>query len=257
MRTWNRAAAGAALALLCPLAGADETDGGVDLVAGVALGVTQLDFDAKLDADATFNTYTLFGSAGLGKAYASVSYADTLREQNISEEDEVGEAGRTDIDVTVGYRVSDAWTVFLGYKDGETDIDFRVRDTRIVQDESYREDGFYGGATYTWALGRAGALNFTLAYIYFDSDLRFTQGVDDDDDDEDEPVEFDDLEGTYSGDARGFSAGVNWVIPLSRSLAFRSQYKINQYDLEVTADGLDFDPKQRLSYFDVGLLYAF
>lgn len=258
MKGLKGAVAAAAWMLLCPLAMAAESESRVSLVGGLALGVTQLEFDDKLDAEPSFTTYTLFGSASLGKPYASVSYADTLGKQNVSEEDELGKATRRDLDLTVGYRVTDTWTLFLGYKDGETDIDFRIRDTDLVQAEYYREDGFYGGATYTWALGRAGSLNFTVAYTRYDSKLRFTAGVDeDDDDDEDEPLEFDDLEGRHSGDADGFSAGVSWVIPIGRSLAFRTQYRINHYDLEVTAEGQRFNPKQRLSFFDVGLLYAF
>lgn len=263
MRLVRAAAAAAVLLVVFPVA-AEEADGGVDLVGGLSVGITQLSFDEALDIDVSFHTYTLFGSASLGKAYASVSYADSLNRENVSEENEIGEATRSDLDLTVGYRLTDAWTFFLGYKDGETDLDLEVRDSTVVQNEYYREDGVYGGATYTRGLGRAGSLNFTLAYVAFDSDLLFAADIEEDDDEEedeedgqDEPPEFDDLEGRFSSDSNGFSAGVSWVIPVGRNLAFRSQYKIIQYDLEVTGDGMKFEPDQRLSYFDVGLLYAF
>jgi hypothetical protein len=250
----------AAVLLGAAASGAAASDDGLPVawVTGLSVGVTELSFEEKLDADVSFNTYTLFGSVSLGDAYVSLAFADSLNEQNISEEDEIGEASRTDLDLNLGYRLTDAWTLFLGYKDGETDIDFRVRDSDIVQDEYYREEGFYGGATYSWRLGEAGTVSFTLAYIAFDSDLRFTEGFEDDEEEEDgEPVEFDDLEGTFAGDAEGFSAGVSWVIPLGERLAFRTQYRINQYDLEVDTDAGRFEPDQRLGYFDVGLLYAF
>ena len=253
----GRAAALAAAALVA----SHETtadEGGVDFVVGLSAASTKLSFDEKLDSDTSFPSYAVFGSMSAGKAYAAVSYFDSIGSENISEEDELGDANRSDLDLTVGYRFTDSWTGFIGYKDGETDIEFRVRDSDIVQNEYYREDGFYAGASYSLRFKNAGALNFTAAYIRFDSDLRFTEGVEGDDDEgEEEAPEFDDLEGTFSGDADGFSLGVSWVMPLTQHVAFRTLYKINDYQLEVDAEGMRFEPDQRLSYFEIGLLYAF
>lgn len=250
-----------ATVLLCSgiIHGAEDTK--LSFVAGVGFGVTELSFPSKLDADTSFHTYQVFGSVSYDNAYASLTYADSLDDADVSEEDELGTASRVDIDLTLGYRLSDRWTLFLGYKDGETALDLQVRDTEIVQEEYYREDGFYGGVTFSHNMQRAGTLNFSLAYIRFNTDLAFTQGFDEEEDEEDEeedePVEFDDLEGRFSGDSDGVSAGISWVIPVSPQVAFRAQYKINQYNLEVWSDGVKFEPRQRLSYFDVGLLYAF
>jgi hypothetical protein len=204
--------------------------------------------------------WQVFGSALYRDLYASVSYADTISDENVSEEDETGDVSRKDFDLTLGYRISDSWTGFVGYKDGETSLDLRVRDTDVSQDEYYREDGFFAGLTYSHPIRNAGTLNFTAAYILFDSDLKFTEGFEDDEeeeDEEDEELEFDDLEGKYSGDATGYSIGVSWVIPVGTNFAFRAQYKLNQYDLEVKAEGKRFEPEQRLVYFDVGLVYLF
>ena len=196
-------------------------------------------------------------SAGIGNAFATISWSDSLGSENVSEEDELGDANRSDLDLTLGYRFNRNWAAFVGYKDGETDIEFRVRDSDIVQNEYYREEGFFVGGSYSLHFKRAGVLSLTAAYILFDSDLRFTMGAEEEGDDEDEPPEFDDLEGTFSGDADGFSAGVTWVIPLSEKLAFRTFYKINRYELEVESDGMVFKPDQELRYFQIGLLYAF
>ncbi len=251
-------AAGLLVLMTTPVRAAEEAGVEWDIVGGVGLGVTELKFTEKLDADPSFNTYQFFGSIGYDKAYATLNYADTLSDENVSEEDEIGEASRKDIDLTFGYRLTDHWTVFAGYKDGETELDLRVRDTDIVQNEYYREDGWYAGVSRAFRLGRAGTINLSAAYIKFDSDLRFTEGVEDDEEEEeDEPTEFDDLEGKYSGDSDGYSVGVSWVIPVGQKAAVRAQYKINDYDLEVRADGQKFTPDQRLSYFDLTLLYAF
>jgi hypothetical protein len=233
--------------------------GDVDFVVGLSLGNTTLEFDEKLDADTAFPSYAVFASAGIGNVFATLSWSDSISSQNISEEDELGEASRSDLDLTLGYRFNEHWSAFIGYKDGSTDIDFLVRDTDIVQQEYYREQGFYAGGSYSWRFQRAGTLSFTAAYIRFDSDLRFTEGFEEEEEEEeeDELPEFDDLEGTFSGDADGYSVGVTWVMPIGDRLAFRALYKINHYELEVEDDGLLFKPEQELRYLQLGLLYAF
>lgn len=232
----------------------------VDVVVGLSLGSTTMEFEEKLDANVGFPSYAVFGSASIGNAFATVTWSDSVGSENISEEDELGDANRSDLDLTLGYRLNENWAVFAGYKDGETDIRFRVRDTDIVQDEFYREDGFYLGGSYSWRFQRAGTLSFSAAYIRFDSDLRFTEGFEEEgeeEEEEDEALEFDDLEGTFSGDADGYSVGVTWVMPLSEKLAFRTLFKINSYELEVESEGLRFQPDQEFRYFQIGLLYAF
>ena len=229
----------------------------IDFVVGLSLGNTTLEFEEKLDANTAFPSYAVFASAAKGNAFATLTWSDSVGSENISEEDELGDANRNDLDVTLGYRLNDNWAAFVGYKDGETDIEFRVRDSDIVQNEFYREQGFYVGGSYSWRFQRAGSLSLTAAYIRFDSDLKFTEGAEEEEDEEDEPTEFDDLEGTFSGDADGYSVGVTWVMPLTERLAFRTLYKINHYELDVESDGLLFEPDQELRYFQIGVLYAF
>ncbi len=225
---------------------------------GAGAGITELTFDAKLDADTSFNTFNTFASASYGRLNATLTYTDTISEENISEEDETGSASRRDIDLALSWRLTDRWSMFAGYKDGKTEIDFRVRDSDLRQTESYAEDGLYAGLTYALPLGRGGTLNFSAAYIRFDSDLRFNENIDEEDDeDEVEALEFDDLEGRHSGDADGYSFGVSWVVPVADNLAVRTQYKFNRYDLKVRSDGQRFRPEQSLRYLDITLIAVF
>ncbi len=231
-------------------------------VGGLAWGFTELTFNEKLDADTAFNTLTATGGISRAKLYSSLALSSSIFTENISEEDEIGSAKRTDIDLNFGYRANANWAIFAGYRAGSTDIDFTIRDTDIRQEEYYREDGFFTGVSYSLAMGRPGTLSFTLAYTRYNTDLKFTAGFEDNEDEEDaeeaeEETEFDDLEGTYSGNSDGYSAGVSWVVPLGKSLAMRAQYKVNYYDLDVNVDGVRFQPAQRLVYFNLGLLYAF
>ena len=226
---------------------------------GVGLGQTELQFREKLDADTTFSSYHMLGGMRIGRFNAALTYADTLSRETISEEDEIGKAERRDVDLTVAWELTDAWTVFVGYKDGETAIDFQVRDEDIRQREHYREDGLYAGIGFRHSFGQAGALSVSLAYVDLDTDLRFSAGFEGDEEDEeaDEPPEFDDLEGDYSGDATGYSAAIGWTLPVGPRTAARLQYKINQYDLEVEAEGERFKPDQRLNFLELTLVHAF
>lgn len=234
----------------------------VKFVGGLAWGYTELTFNEKLDADTAFNTLTATGGLSRGKVYSSLALSTSVSSENISEEDELGSATRTDIDLNFGYRANKNWALFAGYRAGSTDIDFTIRDSDIEQEEFYREDGFFAGVSYMLPMGRPGNLSFTFAYTHYDTDLKFTAGFEEEDEAEEEEeaeeaLEFDDLEGRYRGTSDGYSAGISWVVPLGRSLAMRAQYKVNIYDLDVNVDGERFQPAQRLVYFNLGLLYAF
>ncbi len=234
----------------------------VRFVGGIAWGVTELTFDEKLDADVSFNTLSALGALSRGKFYSSLALSSSLATENVSEEDEIGVAERWDADLTLGYRPTARWSVFGGYRAGSTDIDFSVRDTDIRQSEFYRENGLFAGASYTHSMGRSGSISLTAALSRYDTQLKFTAGVDDEEEEEDgegesEALEFDDLEGRSSGTSNGVSVGVSWLIPLENSFALNAQYKINLYDLEVSIDDQLFKPSQRLVYFTLGLLYAF
>lgn len=234
----------------------------VRFIGGLSWGFTELTFDEKLDADVAFNTLTATGAVSRGKFYSSLAVSGSPATENISEEDEIGTAKRSDIDLTIGYRPDASWSVFGGYRAGSTDIDFTVRDTTINQSEFYRENGLFVGVSYSHSLGRSGNLSVSAAFSHYDTDLSFTAGFEGDEEEEEEseeeePVEFDDLEGRYSGKANGVSIGLGWVVPLEKSLALLAQYKINLYDLDVRVDDSVFKPSQRLVYFNLGLLYAF
>lgn len=234
----------------------------VRFIGGISWGFTELRFDEKFDADVAFNTLTATGGVSRGKLYSSLTVSGSPATENISEEDEIGTAKRSDVDLTIGYRPDASWSVFGGYRAGSTDIDFTIRDTTINQSEFYRENGLFAGVSYSHSLGRSGSLSFSAAFSRYDTDLSFTAGFEGDEaeeeeSEEEEPVEFDDLEGRYSGKANGVSIGLGWVVPLEKSLALHAQYKINLYDLDVREDDSVFKPSQRLVFFNLGLLYAF
>ena len=185
-----------------------DVDSRIDYVGGIAFGYTNLEFDAKLDSSPSFQSLVLSGGLLFDNYFVNLSYADSVGNTTISEEEDTGDAGRSDLDLTLGYRINEQLNLFVGYKDSETDIDFKLRDDGTLRREFYRKDGWFAGATYNIPLKSAGTLSFNLGYVNLKTDDRFrADEEDDDDDDEPEATEFDDLSGRHSGDADGWSYG--------------------------------------------------
>ncbi len=222
---------------------------------GVAFGYTTLEFDAKLDSTPSFETLVLTGGARIDDYTLVVSYADSIGNTSISEEEDFGQGKRRDLDLTLFYRLADSWNLFLGYKDSETKIDFTLRDDVIVRPEFYRKDGWFAGVTYNLTLQTAGTLGFSLGYVDLTTDDRFLE--DEPDPGDPEPTEFDDLTGRQSGDADGWSYGVNWLVPVNNQLYINTTIKINDYDQEITFNGATFSTDQTLKFFNVGVVYLF
>ncbi|MCU7872504.1 MAG: hypothetical protein KZQ90_07360 [Candidatus Thiodiazotropha sp. (ex Codakia rugifera)] len=227
----------------------------VGYMGSVAFGYTNLDFDAKLDSTPSFQSIVVTGGLMFESYYVNLSYADSVGNTSISEEEDVGDAGRTDLDLTFGYRVSDALSVFLGYKDSETDIDFKLRDDDVVRKEYYRKDGWFAGATYNIGLKSAGTLSLSLGYVDLKTDDLFKADVEDDD--EPDVNDFDDLTGRHKGDADGWSYGINWLVPVNNNLFINTTYKINDYDEEIKFEGKKYSADQKLTFFNVGVIYLF
>ncbi|MBT2970465.1 MAG: hypothetical protein B6D72_09810 [gamma proteobacterium symbiont of Ctena orbiculata] len=228
----------------------------IDYVGGVAFGYTNLEFDAKLDSSPSFQSLVVSGGLLFDDYYVNLSYADSVGNTTISEEEDSGDAGRSDLDLTLGYRVNDALNLFIGYKDSETDIDFRLRDDETLRREFYRKDGWFAGATYNIPLKSAGTLSLNLGYVDLKTDDKFREDVEEDDDDP-EATEFDDLSGRHKGDADGWSYGVNWLVPVNDRLYINTTFKINDYEEEISFEGETFSADQKLTFFNVGVVYLF
>ncbi|MET0069853.1 MAG: hypothetical protein ABW096_07405 [Candidatus Thiodiazotropha sp.] len=229
----------------------------IDYVGGIAFGYTNLEFDAKLDSSPSFQSLVLSGGLLFDDYFVNLSYADSVGNTTISEEEDTGDAGRSDLDLTLGYRVNDKLNLFIGYKDSETDIDFKLRDDGTKRREFYRKDGWFAGATYNIPLESAGTLSLNLGYVDLKTDDRFRGDVEEDDDDPEEATEFDDLSGRHKGDADGWSYGVNWLVPVNDRLYINTTLKINDYEEEIKLEGETFSADQKLTFFNVGVVYLF
>lgn len=198
-------------------------------------------FEEKLDHKIVFPVANI--AAGL--AYQRFSYvlnlSGSLSDADISEEEQIGNGARRDIDLTIGYQLNKKISAFVGYKDGVSKIDLMNRLSPVGPgngNERYQQKGLYAGINYNWAYKNAGKLAVSVAYARFDAQNTFLA-------DEiynsftDDEFEFDDVTGSNEGTTTGFSYTLNWSMPIKGNLLFRTRLKINRYEQDIS--GLYYD----------------
>ena len=231
------------------------------IIAGVSLGYANLSFPEKLDHDVSFPSANLTLAAALKRWQLTLNRTFSLQDADISEEEDSGQASRDDLDLTLGYQINKHWSIFAGFKDGETDMLFVSREDQdegisVPVKESYEQKGPYVGGSYSWDFDKAGRLGISVAYAKLDANNNF--GINTDDDEIDEELEFDDIAGQAKGDTSGFSYGLSWTMPLSGNLLFQTRFKINDYQQDIRHQGRQFkDIDETLVSLLVGLAYVF
>jgi hypothetical protein len=234
------------------------------LIGGMSLGYSSYDFPAKLDHKLTFPVYQINAAVAYKKFYAVLNLADSLADADVSEEEDVGTASRYDRDISLGYQVTPNWGVFVGYKTGQTTIDYYTREdlddggTASAREESYKQEGPFIGVSFAKKFDRAGRISLSLAYADLDATNTFTRDIESDGDEDDEEPEFDDLTGTVRGNSTGLSYGIRWSIPVSGNLLYYVSYKVNDYQQDLTVDGKKYNNiDETITYFTTGIVFVY
>ncbi|MFT4938759.1 MAG: hypothetical protein ACI88A_001788 [Paraglaciecola sp.] len=241
------------------------------VVTGLSLGYSDFSFPEKLDHNISFPSANIPVALTMGSWQLSLNASTTLADADIAEEEDIGKASRKDFDLTLGYRMSENWSVFSGYKYGKTDMRFIPRDFDEIEEddeedalatpefsnESYSQKGPFIGASYSWKFEKAGSVSLSVAYAYLNATNNFSANTDDEEEEE-EPTEFDDLTGQVKGDTKGFSYALSWTMPLSTNLLFQTRFKVNDYQQDIIVDGTRFDDiDETFTSLHVGLAYVF
>tara|TARA_R110002167_G_scaffold38470_4_gene119835 strand:+ start:2042 stop:2857 length:816 start_codon:yes stop_codon:yes gene_type:complete len=250
----------------------DAQDGfeNIRVVTGLSLGYSDFSFPEKLDHNISFPSANIPIALTMGSWQISLNASSTLAKAEIAEEEDIGKASRKDLDLTLGYRMTKSWSLFVGYKHGKTEMTFIPRDsdeeidledeeqnTVELTDESYIQKGPFIGVSYSWQFEKAGSLNLSLAYAFLDATNNFAANTDEEEVEE-ELAEFDDLTGQVKGDTKGFSYGLSWTMPLSSNLLFQTRFKINDYQQTLVVDGERFENiDETFTTLHVGLAYVF
>jgi hypothetical protein len=252
---------------------AQEGFDNIRVVTGLSLGYSDFSFPEKLDHDISFPSANIPIAVTMGNWQLALNASSTLANANIAEEEDIGEASRKDLDLTLGFRVTKNWSLFAGFKYGKTEMSFVPRDfdeeidedeeggeedeavTLELTDESYSQKGPFIGASYSWQFEKAGSLSVSLAYASLDATNNFSANTDEE---EEELAEFDDLTGQVKGETKGFSYGLSWTMPLSSNLLFQTRFKINDYQQDIVVDGERFENiDETFTTLHVGLAYVF
>ncbi len=171
---------------------------------GLELGYSTYSFAQKIDQKLVFTTAGLTAGMSYKRYNILLSYSFSLDSADVSEEEFFGEADRDDLDLVIVRQISKQFSIFAGYKLGETTLDSSSRDEDDPgprRRESFEQEGLFIGVSMNWILENAGRISLSIAYADLDSTNRFVS--DGDGADPGEAPEFDDITGRTTGKTTG------------------------------------------------------
>ena len=211
-------------------------------------GAGQEVFETSNDFKFTLSMLKLGLVASWGDFYANMHYRATTEGSDTQVTDlelfpgaqSIKWSGdRSEYGLAFGYDVSEAVSLFGGYRDSETSGDG-------APDSSYsfEHDGFFLGASYFVDLTDTGGLTFSAGYAWLDASLDETVvGL---------PFP------TSTGDGSGGKLAVNWRDLFNESWGYTVAVEYFDYEYDLSAPGgIKFDMEEREALFSVGLFYVF
>jgi len=178
-------------------------------------------------------------------AYSGIQFQDS--EDGLNFDNSLGdvEAKHADWALSLGYLITDQWSVFAGYKSGKTDWDQSafvsvIEDPSVYQnatlDEQFTQDGPFLGTSYSFPIG-PGTLTLKAAYAYLDGTFKWN---------------FDstifglpggDLPRTryynLDGNSNAYSLGVSWTQALADNLGFSIGANYHNYDFDLSGSSAE------------------
>lgn len=211
------------------------------------------------------------GTVVSGQFFGDFYYQSTLQETAYSSTDEQGVNGdipynqyqgdvnaqHDDWAISLGYMINSQWSVFAGYKSGNTDWDqpFRINvrsenDNSLITDGNvdakFEQDGPFLGTSYSFLIG-PGALTLKAAYAYLDGTYKWNY----------DQVVYPPFSGKdpynslqkveLDGNSNAFSLGISWMQPLANNLGFSIGVNYHKYEFDmsgtasVVAENVDYD----------------
>ncbi|MBL8252057.1 MAG: hypothetical protein JNJ76_00460 [Candidatus Competibacter sp.] len=201
----------------------------------------------------------LFGIGGTvasGRFFGDFYYQSTLDDTAYSSFEEIVDAftiHEGDVDaqhydwaLSIGYLITDQWSVFVGYKAGNTEWDqaynFNPRppfDTTKLAltgkiDGEFEQDGPFLGTSYSFPVG-PGVLSVKAAYAYLDGTYKRSaygviyppfSGT---------PEELDVYSyGKLNGNSDAYSFGISWSQPISHNLGYSVGANYHRYEFDMS-----------------------
>lgn len=249
----------------------------LDFFQEIESGDEIIDSEGGLDVDMPTLTASL--TAVYEKFYVSFKYEDTFdgasSDSDVPFTDSETNVERTDLSVTLGYNVWNSLNLFVGYMEGESKLTpqpicptFPTQEAEVncgtegfngnlahehfINDltpyvQTYKEDGWYLGASYGWKLTKSG--NFSMSLAYADLDANYKENYLG----EGSGADFD-----FDGKSDGLSFGINWSDRLTKRLGYYADVRVQRYDMETSEassdfDGLDVSTEETITAFSLGI----
>jgi hypothetical protein len=257
----------------------------------VGIQIKQLEFKQKFSGplvdsgsfDADLPSAAISLTALHNKFYASLKYegsfGDTSTYSDITFTNSDSRVERDDFSFTVGYKIWSNLNIFAGYMEGETTlkpspvcptnpaaVDLGqggcVTSSGVVgvanfaysaqinggptYEQTYKEDGFYFGGGYGWRIAETGTLSLSAAYAKLDTIYQ------------DNFLHAGAARGKFTGDADGFSLGINWSAPLTETFGYyldirSQQYKMDSEDSTGYWSGVSVKTEENITAFTAGI----
>lgn len=142
---------------------------------------------------------------------------------------------RVETALTVGYRVTDQFATFIGFRYADVDFDGSGLINNVNADFSteFSQKGPFIGASYVVPKPIfRGSVVVNAAVAYLDGDLEAELSSD---------ALADEVNFDVDGDAVGVNAGINWVAPLTNRLKLAIGADVSQYSFKDDDNETDFD----------------
>jgi hypothetical protein len=145
------------------------------------------------------------------------------------------ELERFDYSITLGHRVWRGLNLFGGFR--YTEFELKAKGPNVLGEETdskYTEEGIFLGGSYSFRIGSAGSLNFSIGYAFLDVDFSQSNIAT-----TPPPNLFALQEYKFNASARGLSYGVAWTGDISRNWSYTLSLKHQDYssDDDATAQG--------------------
>lgn len=189
---------------------------------------------------------------GIGATVASGAFFGDLYYQSTPNEeadagydDDLGNnigavnAQHDDWAISLGYMITEQWSVFAGYKSGNTEWDQIVTKINITErwDGRFEQDGPFIGVSYSLPI-EPGVLTFRAAYAYLNGTFeRNTYIVGRDLNDN---VKLD-------GNSNAYSLGLSWTQSLTENLGFSIGANYQNYDFDLSG-GRQNSQSERINF---------
>ncbi|MDG4552812.1 MAG: hypothetical protein P9E24_00985 [Candidatus Competibacter sp.] len=218
-----------------------------------AMAQGPLNFDAletlhKIDINGFL--WGLGGTVASGRFFGDIYYQSTLNETvqsgtglNLEEYTfNIGgvKAQHSDWAVSLGYMITDQWSVFAGYKSGSTESDQSYQgytnspNRQLIEngslDTKFDQDGPFLGTSYSFPIG-SGALTIKAAYAYLNGDFEWNNQV----------LDYPPLnpliitqQYKLDGNSNAFSLGISWTQSLMDNLGYSLGANYHRYDFDMS-----------------------